>query len=65
MASLRQGNVLIFSFLQSVGGQGSEQRHFNGQAEGQDSLRPDLMYGYNNRRNGKQVKETVTTWSQS
>ena len=27
MASLRQGDVLVSSFLPSMGGQGSEQRH--------------------------------------
>ena len=64
MASLRQGNVLISSFLPSIGGQGSEQRHFNSQAEGQDSLEQDVMYDYNNRSNGKQVKGTVPTESE-
>ena len=29
MASLRQGVVLVSSFLPSMGGQGSEQRHFS------------------------------------
>ena len=29
--------MLISSFLLATGGQGSEQRHFNSQAEGQDS----------------------------
>ena len=29
MASLRRGGVLVFSFLPSMGGQGSEQRHFS------------------------------------
>lgn len=29
MASLRQGDVLVSSFLLSMGGQGSEQRHFS------------------------------------
>ena len=64
MASLRQGNVLISSFLPAIGGQGSEQRHFNSQAEGQDSLEQDVMYDYNNRSNGKQVKGTVPTESE-
>lgn len=29
VASLRQGDVLVSSFLPSMGGQGSEQRHFS------------------------------------
>ena len=33
MASLRQGNVLMYFFQQYTGGQGYEQRHFNSQAE--------------------------------
>ena len=36
----------------------SEQKHFGlGQAEGQDSLRQPFMRDYNNKSNGKQVKE--------
>ena len=53
--------MLISSFLLSTGGQGSEQRHFNNQAEGQDSLMQALLYDYNNKSNEKQVKETVPT----
>ena len=60
MGSLRQGYVLVSSFLPCTGGQGSEQRHFNNQTEGQDSLRQDIMYDYNNKSNEKQVKETVS-----
>ena len=44
MASLRQGDVLVPSFLPSTGGQGSEQRHLNSKAEGQDSLKQAIMY---------------------
>ena len=43
----------------------NEQKRFSlGQAEGQDSLRQPIMCDYNNKSNGKQVKETVPTWSQ-
>ena len=38
---------------------------FNSLAEGQDSLRQTILYDYNNKNNGKQVKETVPTWSQN
>ena len=65
MASLRQGDVLVSSFLPSAGGQGSEQRLFNSQAEGQGPLKQAIIYDYNNKSNGKQVKETVSTWSQN
>ena len=65
MASLRHGDVLVSSFLPSAGGQGSEQRHFNSQAEGQGPLKQAIMYDYNNKSNGKQVKEAVSTWSQN
>ena len=65
MASLRQGYVLISSFLPSTGGQSSEQRHFNSQAEGQDSLRQALMRDYSNKSYREQVKDTVPTWSQN
>ena len=65
MASLRQGDVLVSSFLPSAGGQGSEQRHFNSQAEAQGPLKQAIMYDYDNKSNGKQVKETVSTWSQN
>ena len=41
--------MFISSFLPSTGGQGSEQRHFNSQAEGQDSLRQAIMYDHNNK----------------
>ena len=42
----------------------------NNQAEGQDFLRQDTMYDYNNKSNEKQVKhfqqqETVPVWSQN
>ena len=42
----------------------------NNQAEGQDFLRQDTMYDYNNKSNEKQVKhfqkqETVFIWSQN
>ena len=57
------GDMLISSFLPSTGGQGSEQRHFNSQAEGQDSLRQSILYDYNNKSSEKHVKETVPTWS--
>ena len=43
--------------------QGSEQRHFNSQAEGQDSLRQAITY--NNKSKEKQVKETVPAKSQN
>ena len=52
--------MLISSFLPSAGGQGSEQRHFDSQAEGQDSLMQALLCDYNNKSNEKQVKETVS-----
>ena len=54
-------DVLISSFLPSAGGQGSEQRHFDSQAEGQDSLMQALLCDYNNKSNEKQVKQTVPT----
>ena len=57
--------MLISSFLLSTGRQGSEQRHFNSQAEGQNSLRQAILYDYNSKSNQKQVKETVPTWSQN
>ena len=57
------GDVFISSFLPSTGGQGSEQRHFNSQAEGQDSLRQTVLYDYNNKSSEKHVKETVPAWS--
>ena len=59
------GDMLISSFLPSTGGQGSEQRHFNSQAEGQDSLRQALMRDYSNKSYREQVKDTVPTWSQN
>ena len=57
--------MLISSFLPSTGGQGSEQRHFNSQVEGQDSLRQAIMYDHNSKSNGKQVREPVSTWNQN
>ena len=48
----------ISSFWPPPGGQDSEQRHSNSQAEGQDSLRQAILYNYNNARVEKQVKET-------
>ena len=59
------GGVLISSFLPSTGGQGSEQKHFNSQAEGQDSLRQAAMCDYSNKSNREPVKDTVPTWSQN
>ena len=44
MASSEAACVLISSFLPSTGGQGSEQRHLNSKAEGQDSLKQAIMY---------------------
>ena len=58
-------DVLISSFLPATGGQGSEQRHFNSQAERQDTLRQAIPCDYNNKSNEKQIKETVPTWSQN
>ena len=55
MASVRHGDIV--SFLPSAGGQGSEQRQFNSQAEGQGPLKQAIMYDYNNESNGKQVKK--------
>ena len=55
----------ISSFRPPTGGQDSEQRHSNGQAEGQDSLRQAILYDCNNVRHKKQVKETGPTWSQN
>ena len=50
MASLRQGDVLISSFLPSIGRQVlNKALYFNSQAEGQDSLRQAIMYDYNNK----------------
>ena len=57
--------VLVSSFLLSAGGQGSEQRHFNSQADGQGPLKQATMCDHNNKSNGKQVKETVSTWRQN
>ena len=37
--------------------QGSEQRHFKSQAEGQDYLRQTVLYDYNSKSNVKQVKQ--------
>ena len=59
------GDVFISSFLPAVYRWTGEQRHFNNQVEGQGSLRQAIMYDYNNKSNGKQVKETVPTWSQN
>ena len=56
--------MLTSSFRPSTGGQGSEQRHFKSQAEGQDSLRQPIRYDYN-ESNRKQVKEAVSAWSQN
>ena len=64
MASSEAVCVLISSFLPSTGGQGSEQRRFNSRVEGQGSLRQAIIYDYNKSK-GKQVKETVPTWSQN
>ena len=61
MASLRQGDVFVSSFLPSIGRQAPEQRHFNGQAEGQGPLRQAITYDYNNKSNGKQVQEAIPT----
>ena len=58
------GDELISSFLPSTGGQGSEQRHFNSQAEGQGSLRQAIMYDYTNKSNREQVKETSSLESE-
>ena len=64
MVSLRQGDVLISSFL--PGRQGPEQRQFNSQAEGQDSLRQASIYRIIvTKSNGKQVEEIALTWSQN
>ena len=57
--------MLVSSSLPSAGGQGSEQRLFNSQAEGQGPLKQAIIYDYNNKSNGKQVKETVSTGSQN
>ena len=40
-------------------------KHFNSQAEGQDSLRQSILYDYNNKSNEKQVKEVVPMWTQN
>ena len=45
--------MFISSFLLSTGGQGSEQRHFNSQAEGQDSLMQTVVHDYNNKSKSK------------
>ena len=37
----------------------------NNQAEGQDSWGQTILCGYDNKRNKKQVKETVPVWSQN
>ena len=67
-----ENSVLISSFLQPfTGGQSqiiflwAEQRHFNNWAEGQGPLRQAIKYNYNNKSNEKQVKETVSKWSQN
>ena len=57
--------MLISSFLPPTGAQGSEQGHFNCQAEGQDSLRQAIVYDHHHKSNGKQVRETVSTWNQN
>ena len=54
--------MLISSFLPSIGGHGSEQRHSNSQAEGQDSLMQTILHDHDDKSNKKQVKETVPTW---
>ena len=57
---------LVSSFLPSTGRQGSEQRHFSLTARQSGRiLRQTIMYDYNNKSNGKQVKETVPSWSQN
>ena len=57
---------LVSSFLPSTCRRGSEQRHFTLTARQSGwILRQTIMYDYNNKSNGKQVKETVPTWSQN
>ena len=57
---------LVSSFLPSIGRQGSEQRHFSLTArQSGQILRKTIMYDYNNKSNGKKVKETVSSWSQN
>ena len=52
--------MLISSFLPSTGGQGSEQRHCNSQAEGQGPFTQAIMCDCNNKSPEKKVKETVS-----
>ena len=63
MASPKQGDVLISSFLTYTGGQGSEQWHFSSTVW-QSSLKQAIICNYNNKSNGKQVKETVPAESE-
>ena len=64
-ASLRQEDVLISSFLQSTGGQGSKQRHFSLIGRGAGFSEAGLTSDYNNKSNEKQVKEIVPPWVQN
>jgi len=40
-------------------------QHGRVREKGQDSLRQDIMYDYNDKSSRKQVKETVSPWSQN
>ena len=51
------GDGSISSFLPSTGGQGSEQMHFNSQAEGQDSLRQAILYDITKAMKNKSKKQ--------
>ena len=51
--------MLISSFLPSTGGQGSEQRHCNSQAEGQGPFTQAIMCDCNNKSPEKKVKERM------
>ena len=55
---------LASSFLPSTGRQGSEESHFSVIARQTGwILRQTIICDYNIKSNGKQVKETVPTWS--
>ena len=57
--------MFISSFLTSLGGQSSEQRYLTVRQRGRFSLRQAIMYDYNNKSKGKEVKESVPTGSQN
>ena len=49
--------MFISLFLPSTDGQGSKQKHFNSQAEAQDSPRQTVLYDFNNKSSKEQIKD--------